>query len=72
MTLGELRRLEGSPPAVLPDGRMALLIRWPRSAEDLCGFQVPGDDDIRWYPLDRVSDAGNGALTVDSLFSQVG
>jgi hypothetical protein len=66
MKLDELLRLEGSPPAILPDGRMALLIRWPKSSDDKCGFQVPGEDDICWYELDSGLNAGNGSLIVSS------
>jgi hypothetical protein len=64
MDRDDLMKLDGSPPAVMPDGRMALLIRWPTAHNTECGFQVPGESDIRWYDLDRVRDAGDGALVV--------
>lgn len=64
MTRDELLKLTGAPPAFLPDGKMGLLIRWPTSDDGECGFQVPGEENIRWYTLDRVSDSGNGALVV--------
>lgn len=64
MTKDELLQLEGSPPARMPDGEMGILIKWPTSEQGECGFQVPGEEDIRWYKPDRVYDAGDGALIV--------
>lgn len=64
MTRDEILRLKGEPPARMPDGKMGLLIQWPRTDDGECGFQVPGEATIRWYKLAHVHDAGNGALIV--------
>lgn len=62
MTYDELMKMlegERNLPARLVDGSFALLIRWDRNE---AGFQVPGEEDIRWIPLARIVDLGNGAL----------
>lgn len=62
MTYDELMKMlasERNLPARLVDGSFALLIRWDRNE---AGFQVPGEEDMRWVALTRLADLGNGAL----------
>ena len=54
-------------PVMTKDFCLGLLIRLPTDdpgskLNGLCGVQVPGEDDVRWIPVDNIVDAGNGAL----------
>lgn len=70
MTREELLAItDHEPMALMPDGKIALLIVLPKSDEDNCGFQVTGTgEDIRWHPAACVShlncDEGDSRLVV--------
>ena len=64
MTRDELLRYPDNTPVRLADGALGLLIRyWQTSA----GIQVPGEENIREIPLERLADAGGGALIERSI-----
>ena len=54
----------GEPPIALLDGSFGLLTVYPTKDEKsvLCGVQVPGEDEHRWYHHDNIIDVGGGAL----------
>lgn len=62
MTIKERFIQEGPLPILLSDGAFGLVIRWPNLLPHECGVQVPGEDDIRWIPIGRIKDLGQGAL----------
>jgi len=62
MNKHEIFSLSGNNPVLLEDGKMGLLIRWPGDADNLCGIQVPGEEEIRWIDCGNITDAGGGAL----------
>jgi len=54
----------GEPPVLLPDGSVGLLTVCPSDREEsvLCGIQVPGEPEHRWYHHDKIIMVGGGAL----------
>ena len=46
-----------APPVLLPDGNIGQLTVVPsmHGKDDLCGVQVPGEPDHRWYHRDNLS-----------------
>lgn len=63
MTREEANKVEFfNAPCLLKDGRMGSFIRFPRDDDDLCGIQVPGEEDIRWISFKNLIDRGGGAL----------
>jgi len=65
MTRDELWNLPaGDPPVMLPDGKVGLLTVFPSkySDDELCGVQVPGEQEHRWYHRDNISALSGAAL----------
>ena len=55
MTSDELMKTEANIPCLLNDGKIGLVIQYGEEA----GIQVPGEEDIRWVPVDRLISKGN-------------
>ncbi len=57
----------GEPPVLLPDGRVGLLTTCPtsRAESTLCGIQVPGEPEHRWYHHDKIKLLSGGALIAE-------
>ena len=51
--------IESNSPIMLQDNVMGIVIRF---CENEIGVQVPGEEEIRWLPLEHVIDLGGGAL----------
>jgi hypothetical protein len=62
MTNEEILDLPGANvPALLADGRMGMLVRYP-GPDGQCGFQVPGEEEIRWVHASDLEASSMGAL----------
>lgn len=61
MTPEQAFKLGNQPIALCADGRMAMMICWPRD-DGLCGLQVHGEEDIRWVHCDDLEVSAEGAL----------
>lgn len=66
MTYDELLNYPINTPVRCADGAMALLIRGSR-VHDEAGVQVPGEENIRWIPLSRLTDRAAGAGALEEL-----
>lgn len=55
----KIDEIQSNAPIRLSDGAFGLVIRF---GDDEIGVQVPGEDEIRWVPLDEVIGMGEGAL----------
>jgi hypothetical protein len=63
MTRDDLYDLPGTtPPVLLDDGKLGMLVLYPLPPKFLCGVQVPGEEEHRWIdPADLTATTG-GAL----------
>lgn len=61
MEKGDIFNLEGNNPVKLKDRKIGLLIRYP-AADDLCGIQVYGEENIRYINCANLIHIGGGAL----------
>jgi hypothetical protein len=63
MTIDEVYDLPGTtPPVLLEDGKLGVLVIYPLRPKFLCGVQVPGEEEHRWVdPADLTATTG-GAL----------
>jgi len=52
MEKSDIYKLDGNNPVRLKDEKIGLLIRYP-AEDNLCGIQVPGEEDIRWINLKK-------------------
>ncbi len=57
----------GEPPVYLPDGSIGLLTISPRDTPEsvLCGIQVPGELEHRWYHHNKIKLVASGALIAE-------
>lgn len=63
MTRDEVLKLPGRDnPVLCADGKMAMLIIYPRDDETPCGVQVHGEADIRWIDCADLEASPRGAL----------
>lgn len=61
MEKSDIYKLDGNNPVRLKDEKIGLLIRYP-AEDNLCGIQVPGEEDIRWINLKNIIEVAGGAL----------
>lgn len=50
---------DGQNPILLRDGKYGLIVRL---GVDDFGVRVPGEDDLRWFALDRATHVGGGSF----------
>lgn len=62
VTYEQLMALKGNTPALCKDGKLGLVIRF---LKDRAGIQVPGEEEIRWVPLERLQEAVGGIVETD-------
>ena len=62
MNAKQLMSLPGQDnPVCCADGKVGVLLHFP-AQDGLCGVQVPGEPDVRWFPATELQASALGAL----------